>query len=113
LEKIDGHTPKKYENQDRGADKPITVQEQHTAWKSRATEYGPAFRIRQAFFSECYGRLEKMAKFNIPATGRQAAGPRRNTGQCTRLTEAPRRANFWLRRNPGFAGISLRRKLAC
>jgi hypothetical protein len=31
---------KKIENQDRGADKPKSVQEQHTAWKSRAGEYG-------------------------------------------------------------------------
>jgi hypothetical protein len=42
---------KKYESQDRGADKPITVQEQHTAWKSRTVEYGAAFQLRQAFFA--------------------------------------------------------------
>jgi hypothetical protein len=50
----------------------ISAQEQNTAWKSRASEYGPAFRIRQVFFSECYGQPEKTAKFNIPATGRDS-----------------------------------------
>jgi hypothetical protein len=41
----------KHENQDRGADKPITVQEQRTAWKSRAEEYGPVGQERKGFFS--------------------------------------------------------------
>jgi hypothetical protein len=40
----------KHENQDRGADKPITVQEQHTAWKSRGSEYGAVGLERKDFF---------------------------------------------------------------
>ncbi|HLO63037.1 MAG TPA: hypothetical protein VK165_08750 [Azonexus sp.] len=53
--------------------------------------------------------LTSCLEVEISATRQQ---PTRSGNQCTRLLGTSGLASFWLRRNAGIAGISLRRKLA-
>jgi hypothetical protein len=72
------------------------VQEQHTAWKSRAEEYESAFRIRQAFFSPSLGSQARNGNFSsettlaagakttrlqLPASSQRRINQKRCTGQ--------------------------------